>query len=309
MFGDPSLMSMFHRHMMMMMGLDPGMDGNPDYEKTNNDVRLEFKFENVDDFYRSALDFDKNLGNKRMFDQFLIGSSSDFTGLTVPDILKYKYGYTPGVEKLDEIKSELLVSGASCFKMKWDSVDGEDMSMDRYYDETPFLQKRVRKHGFLGGKFIKMYVSINELAHVGFDRMLNRTYTAVSLIDHLESIGYRVEVYGISYSINKGRYKDKWASEVYSEVCLKRADEVLNIPLLLTMLSPWCYRYWHFLMFSAHFMTADGMGQTRRQYKKSKLGEIYLESETCLDKNSSIAFINEIKRLYDQTTDEEEIYE
>jgi hypothetical protein len=299
MFYDP--LTMFHMSLMQMMGL-------PTIAPNDGHVKLDFKFDDIDDFYTNALDFNKDLGNRKAHDSFLSESRAGFNGLETKDILKYKYGYQPGVAKLEEVKEELIISGASCFKQKWDDIDGEEMSMDRFYDEIPFLQKRVRKHGFLGGKFVKIYVSINELGHISYESMLNRTYTAVSLIDHLESIGYRTEVYAISYSINKGSYKDKWVSEVYSEVCIKKAEEILNLPLLLTMLSPWCYRYWHFLMFSAHFNTASGMGQTQRQYKKNKIGEIHLESNTCLTKEDSKRVINEIKKLYDQTTEEEVYY-
>lgn len=271
-------------------------------------IRLDFKFEDIDDFYKAAEEFDKDNGQFHQNEEIRLSERRSFSGLSIQDIHKYKYGYQPGISKLEEVKEDLLIDGASCFKHKWDDVDGEEMSMDRFYDEIPFLQKRIRKHGFLGGKFIKVYVSINELAMVSYESMLNRTYTAVSIIDYLESLGYRTEVYATSFSINKGSYKNDWASEVYSEVLIKKSDEALNLSLLLTMLSPWSYRYWHFLMFSGHFKTSSGMGSTRSEGKSSQIGELYLQSGECLTKEASKKFINEIKEMYDQTM-EEEIYD
>jgi hypothetical protein len=40
---------------------------------------------------------------------------------------KYKYGYTPGVKKLESFDELIIPNGSSKFKYKWDDTDGDDI--------------------------------------------------------------------------------------------------------------------------------------------------------------------------------------
>lgn len=270
--------------------------------KDKTGVRLEFVFNSIEDFYESAVTIDPERADRRRFyDHMTFDSLTDhWVGLSLDNIKKYKYGYTPGINKLEEMKEDLHIVGASSFQTKWDTLDGEEMSMDRFYDERPFLSKRVRKHGFLNGKFIKIYVNIDEHCGISYEEMLNKTYTVVSIIDYLESMGYRTEVFAICQSLDLGTRDGNYISETYIEVPIKQMDAILNISLLLTTLSPWFFRYWCLLLYLANAKTFEGMGRPARIPQSSKIGELRIGTEQCLDEESSQTFIMNIKRMYDQ---------
>jgi hypothetical protein len=275
----------------------------PRYEEKDA-IRIELKFDSIDDFYAACHDPDKNAWNQSEYIEHLSYTNSSFVGLRHEELEKYKYSYQPGIAKLEQLKEDLLLDGASCFKNKWDDIDGEEMSMERLYDEMPFMNKRIRKHGFLNGKFVKLYISINENCNIDQTAMLNKTYTAVSIVDYLESTGYRVEVYAITDIDDIGQYNGKHVKQCYSELPIKKWDETLNIGLLLTLLSPWAFRHWHFLLYTGNMYTYEGIGRSAFKGYTSKPGELYIQNGECLDEEDSKRFINEIKTMYDETVEE-----
>ena len=279
------------------------MWGRP--RRTDNPIRTEFKFTDIEDFYKSALSFDTTTGNRDQYLEILHNRNPEWVGMTLSDIEKYKYSYAPGVPHLEQIKEDLLIPATSSFKTKWDDVDGEDMSMERLYDELPFMSKRVRKHGFLNGKFVKLYIDISENSHVEYTDMLHKTYTAVSIVDYLESMGYRTEVYATAKTISLGRRKGEDVEQAYVEIPVKKLDESLNTSLLLTLLSPWAFRFWILLLYSANVYTSYGMGRASYEKPETTLGTLYINTGDCLTKESSEHFINQIKTMYDQDFQED----
>ena len=284
------------------------MYGTKKEKSTGKDIRLEFKFEDIEDFYSSCEKFDKNLGKITQYNEILNEHDSErsrWVGLMKKKILESKYSYPEGISKLEEVKEDLLVTASSSFKNKWEDVDGEEMSMERMYDELPFMSKRVRKHGFLNGKFIKLFISIDEHSGIEYEKMLNKTYTAVSIIDYLESMGYRTEVYATVRAKNVGTRGSDNVKQLYVEIPIKKIDEILNIGLLLTLLSPWAFRYWTLLLMAANIYTNWGMGQPSYERPELKYGTLYINTGDCLSKESSQDFIKQIKLMYDQNFQEE----
>ena len=79
--------------------------------------------------------------------------------MTYSELSKYKYSYTKGLNKLKQLNLDWEI-GSRKKKYKWSEIDGDDMSIERFNDDLPFMQQRVNKQGNNNGKFIDIY---NEL--------------------------------------------------------------------------------------------------------------------------------------------------
>lgn len=226
-----------------------------------------------------------------------------FRGLSKDEILKSKWNYTKGLDKLKTIETDLNLGGTKR-KYKYAEDDGDDMSYDRYIEGMPCMRKRIRNHGNGNGKFITLYVSICENCWCSAESLMQRAYTAMRIVDYLESNGYRTQIVAYADNRNPGKlYKGGEYHKIDTlsvEVTIKKFDEPLIKGQILTAISPWFFRYWMFKFWTAKFKMNWGYGQSYRRDVKEDKANVYIQTGEALTPNDSEKTIERIKRIFEK---------
>lgn len=263
-------------------------------------MKIEILLPSVAEFYQETDVVESP--DKSAWDMHKTDDSSHFNGLPLKEILKCKYSYTEGLDKLEELEGDIDVGGTTR-KYIWNDFDGDDMSYDRYIEGLPCMSKRIRTHGIGTGRIVTVHVNISEFGSTSYKQMLNKAYTAIQLIDFLENLGYRVGVNVYDGTANLGSKVDKDGNRKYLdyvqiEIPLKTPEEPLNKALILTCISPWFERYWIFKYHKAKFKCNFGMGRAADMNGEDTKTDIYIKQGQCLSEQSSLNRIEEIKELF-----------
>lgn len=263
---------------------------------------LTLEFDSLEEFYQAAKT--KNtirFGREHPDD--IEEEKKDFRYLSNADIHKYKNGYSPGIEKLESYDEFIPPPGNSSFKYKWNDTDGDEMDLERAYEGKPFLAQRIRKKGIQNGKFITLYVAVHENAGVTHNKLINRTFTAVSIADYLENQGFRVEIIAFVIGKNTGAWLGIQEVEYLTMyIPIKQFNEDLNKSLLLTALSPWFFRYWVFLFWTNNMAAHYGLGFSV-SFKSLDVPlltatSIIIDNGECLTTQDSIRKIEEVSDFF-----------
>lgn len=260
-------------------------------------MKLELIIPDLDTFYRESYNLE-DTGNASMHQEQKNKDRPSFVGMPLKDIPKYKYTYSKGLDDLKEIEAEFVLSGAKNIK-KFDAMDGDEMNMDRFVEDLPYLEKRIKTNGDKSGRFINIYVNICESYGVSYNNMLHKTYCTIQLCDYLESLGYRTNIYSRVTVKNLGYYKGELLDYLSGNVLIKSSDQPLIKPLLLTTISPWFFRHWWFCFWTAKFNTTWGLGQVSDEQEKSTKSDVYINSGECLNPESVNKKLTEIKNLFE----------
>lgn len=220
-------------------------------------------------------------------------------GLSILETEKSKFSYTKGLDTLEALEKDSLDLGGYKHKYKWDDFDGDDMDFDRYTEGLAPMKKRIRTCGIGSGKFITIHVNISEFGGTTANEMLCKAYTAIRIIDLLEELGYRVGVTVFDDTGYLGSTKNgDYIEFLRVEVPVKKFDEPLLRPLILTCISPWMERHHMFKFHSAKFKVDQGMGRAAQGDVKDTATDIYIRQGTCLNKESADSRINEIIKTF-----------
>lgn len=257
-------------------------------------MHLEIEFPDIEDFYREAMIVEPYGHAEHHADQ-KNNDRIDFRGLSNKDILKYKYGYTPGVEHIEELDASFVL-GSSRFKYKWNEEDGDEMSMERAYNDLPYLKQRRRTIGNNSGKFITIHVNTGELGWVEADEMLCKCYTVATLVNKLETMGYRTRILMHTFTRGVGYLNGQSVDTMEVKCPLKQFEEPLNLPLIIYCISPWFHRYWMFLLRAAKLKVSGGMGSSARIRKKDTQTDIYIDTGQCLDEDDAKERLEQISK-------------
>jgi hypothetical protein len=87
---------------------------------------------------------------------------------------------------------------------------------------------------------------------------------------------------------------------------LKRPEDPLIKPLLLTCLSPWMLRYHMFKLRAAKFSVNLGMGSTTVVKYTNTKDALYINSGECLSEEQSKRKFKELKSIFEQDANNEE---
>ena len=258
---------------------------------------LFYTYDNIDDFYHDALNPELE-GDLNRFKGHLLDDDSRFRGLPLDEIKISKYNYQKGLDELENIDIDIDLGGSSR-KYVYDENDGDDMNFDRMLDGFPCLLKRIKTSGIGSGRMINVYVVISENCNIGYSQMLNKAYTAISIVDMLESLGYRVAIYACANSTDLwGSYKNEHSVHYKLEVCLKKHEDSLNKGLILTGISPWFFRYYMFAHQMGHYNCGGGLGSATKLQLPQTKENILIDSGECLTKESSAEKIKDIEKLF-----------
>lgn len=208
-----------------------------------------------------------------------------WVGIPFKNIEKHKFSYKEGLDKLKQLEIELALGGSKK-QYKWNEFDGDDISMERMYEGMPYMAKRVKQLGDGTGKFVTIHVNVCENCNVSADQLLHKAYTAMQLIDLVEGLGYRVAVEAYMDSKNPGTYKGTTMKTLHTAVTIKRFEDPLNKPLLLTCISPWFLRYHIFRFWCAKFQMSHGFGSAYDPGYKDTKEDIYIKQGECLSENT-----------------------
>lgn len=267
-------------------------------------LNLSVNIDNIHDFYQEA-DRLEDTGNERSWIEHSNRDDSDWVGLSLKEIKQSKYSYKKGLNKLKSIEEDLELGGSQK-KYKFDEFEGDDMNYDRFLEQLPSLTKRIRNHGSGQGKFINLHVCICENAWCSAKSLMIRAYTVMRIVDYLENMGFRIGVSIYTDTRDVGTFKGDAIDLLHVEVLIKRPEEPLLKPLLLTAVSSWMFRHWMFKFRAAKFNVNSGMGaSTTCRYENTK-EDLYIGRGECLCKEDAQAKIMAIAKMFSNDEVEEE---
>lgn len=259
------------------------------------DIIIEKTFENLDDFYKAS-SIVTNTGNKLKYDEIACEDDADFLGLDLVEIKKSKYSYSEGLDNLKEIETDDWLTGNHVYK--YDELDGDDINYDRLLDGFPALVKRIKSKNNGFNRIVNIHVNIAENCNVSYKNMLYKTYTTIRIIDMLENKGYRVGVYVCAISSYTGKYKGANVEKLDIRICIKKPEEPVIKPLLLTCISPWFFRYYIFCYYNSILDTNIGLGYAKGLSEISNTKDIYIDNGECLTYDLAKFKIESIKNLF-----------
>lgn len=261
------------------------------------ELNLNININSLDEFYRECDNIEG--GNPYEIENIENNDDPDFRGLSLEKIHSSKYSYTEGLENLKKIEKDINLGGRK-HKYKYDDSDGDDMNFDRYIEGLPSLKKRIPTHGVGTGKFVKLHISICENCWCSAKALMTRAYTAMRIIDMLESQGYRVQISAYADNENPGTLNGQKVKYLGVEVVIKKFEDPLIKGQVLTAISPWFFRYWMFKFWNAKFMMNWGYGHSIRPIKKESTSDIYIQTGEALTEEDAEETIKRIKALFDE---------
>lgn len=261
------------------------------------ELNLNININSLDEFYRECDNIEG--GNPYEIDNIENNDDPSFRGLSLEKIHSSKYSYTEGLENLKKIEKDINLGGRK-HKYKYDDSDGDDMNFDRYIEGLPSLKKRIPTHGVGTGKFVKLHISICENCWCSAKALMIRAYTAMRIIDMLESQGYRVQISAYTDNENPGTLNGQKVKYLGVEVVIKKFEDPLIKGQVLTAISPWFFRYWMFKFWNAKFMMNWGYGHSIRPIKKESTSNIYIQTGEALTEEDAEETIKRIKELFDK---------
>lgn len=259
--------------------------------------KLHFVYNNIELFYKNALTPNK-FGSINRHKQFLKSDDPVFRGLCLTDIIRYKYGYNKNLDQIKNLSADLNLGGSSK-KYIYDEFDGDDMNYDRLLEGFPAMRKRIKQYGIGSGRLINIYIVISESWNIHYDNMLNKSITAMQIIDLLETIGYRVAVYACDSTRDEcGNYNEEKDIHYQLMVCLKNYNDSLNKPLIMNGISPWFFRYFMFAHKIGHYNASMSLGTPTTLDVPMTKETIIINKGECLSENSSKEKIKQIIKLF-----------
>lgn len=261
------------------------------------ELNLNININSLDEFYRECDNIEG--GNPYEIENIENNDDPSFRGLSLEKIHSSKYNYTEGLENLKKIEKDINLGGRK-HKYKYDDSDGDDMNFDRYIEGLPSLKKRIPTHGVGTGKFVKLHISICENCWCSAKALMTRAYTAMRIIDMLESQGYRVQISAYADNENPGTLNGQKVKYLGVEVVIKKFEDPLIKGQVLTAISPWFFRYWMFKFWNAKFMMNWGYGHSIRPIKKESTSDIYIQTGEALTEEDAEETIKRIKELFDK---------
>lgn len=262
--------------------------------RKDTDTLISFKFGSLADFYKSV---SEKIGSTRLSreheSECKSGEHTSFCGANYSETIQRKHSWPEGVSMLKQLASmEKTITKE--WKKVWSEDDGDEMDMERYYNDMPFLQKRIKVLGnrSRNNSIQKILVNPTENANISAKDMLWKTFTAVKVADELESKGTRCEIILKYFSSNI----DKRDRNVTFEIPIKEAGEPVNLSLLCTVFSPWFFRYWIFHLFFSHIEGVRGsLGMARKIPTEETENCIVIDSGTALSKEAANNFLKGVK--------------
>lgn len=256
-------------------------------------MNLEFDL-SLNDLYFEALKLDSTGDSYEHKRQLTIDDSS-WVGITTSEIEKAKWVYPREIKK--QSFEDLNLLGKTEYFKYFNDEDGEDMSMERYYESLPALIQRKRKKGKNFGKFVKILVNVGEPCYVGVQEMVTKAMACVNMADIFESFGIRTEISAVFPVKNSGSYNGQSIDTLITTIPIKKFEHSMNKQLIATTLSPWMLRYWILALMAAKTNPSYGYGQPYNITPKED--EIYIGTGHMLNEGAATT---KIKKLTNQIT-------
>lgn len=260
-------------------------------------LNLNININSLDEFYRECDNIEG--GNPAEINNIESNDDPSFRGLSTAEIYDSKYSYTKGLDNLKKIEKDINLGGRK-HKYKYDDSDGDDMNFDRYIEGLPCLKKRIPTHGIGTGKFVKLHISICENCWCSAENLMIRAYTAMRIIDMLESQGYRVQISAYADNEDPGYFNGEPIGFLGVEVIIKKFEDPLIKGQIITAISPWFFRYWMFKFWNAKFKMNWGYGHSVRPMKKETTSDIYIQTGEALTDEDAERTIKRISKLFNK---------
>lgn len=262
------------------------------------ELNLSININSLDEFYTECDNIEG--GNPYEIKRIDNKINPSFTGLSsLDEIHRFKYNYVKGLDDLKKIEQDIILGGNK-HKYKYDDCDGDDMNFDRYIENLPYLKKRISTHGIGTGKFIKLHVSICENCYISAKSLMIRAYTAMRIIDMLESQGYRIQISAYTDTEYPGWLDTQKIKYLGVEVTIKKFEDPLIKGQILTAISPWFFRYWMFKFWNAKFRMSFNYGRACNPIKEETTSDIYIQTGEALTEEDAEKTIKRITKLFNK---------
>lgn len=261
------------------------------------ELNLKVCLNSLDEFYTECENIEG--GDPYEIQEIECDDNVSFRGLSLKEIHKAKYNYTKGLKDLKKIEKDITLGGRK-HEYKYDDSDGDDMNFDRYIEGLPCLKRRIHTHGMGIGKFVKLHISIAENCWCSPKDLMTRAYTAMRIIDMLESQGYRVQISAYADNEYPGYLNGQTVRFLGVEVIIKKFEDPLIKGQILTAISPWFFRYWMFKFYNAKLKMNYGYGHSVRIEKEETTSDIYIQTGEALTEEDAEQTIERISKLFDE---------
>lgn len=167
-------------------------------------------------------------------------SSDAFCGGTYAEAKATMYAWHKPFDRLTDNRTM-----AQCQTVNaWSDYDGDCIDMERFYDGRPCLSRRVKVGGTRQNtrRIVVKYVDLVFSCSVSAAEITTKALKIMAEVDGIEQAGDRAEIVGRIAC-------DNWTNEgdaVRLSVCVKRANEPLNIARVAAIMAPWFLRRWFF---------------------------------------------------------------
>jgi hypothetical protein len=131
-------------------------------------------------------------------------------------------------------------------RARWDVDSGDEVDMDRLRGGQEYW-RTMRREEARGPSVLTVACNVGGISYLSADQLIWRGAAAVVLADLLEVAGYRVEF----WAMRNGREVYQDGGDEFSAVCLKRADQPLDMATLVNGISAWLYRS---IWFASYFV-------------------------------------------------------
>lgn len=102
-----------------------------------------------------------------------------------------------------------------------------------------------------------------------------------------------------------GKYKSANVEKLDIRICIKKPEEPVIKPLLLTCISPWFFRYYIFCYYNSILDTNIGLGSAKKLSEISDTKDIYIDNGECLTYDLAKFKIESIKNLFNSEYESE----
>ena len=216
---------------------------------------------------------------------------ADFLGATPEMVRARRYAWQEGAGQIKHLPGFSGQAEGAQFVKVWSDYDGDEMDVERYKEDLPFLSRRIKKTGSKVKRLATIRVNIGEGCNTDAADMLWKAYVASKIVDELEASGTRCEI--VVECLAMHFFTSKPADHVLTtRVKIKSHGDPLNLALMASCFAPWFLRYWLFDFWRTNFANQhrESMGRPQKSTRTSP-EEVIIDQGECLSERAAKEFL------------------
>jgi hypothetical protein len=208
------------------------------------------------------------------------------------DLMKKKWSWPEAVDRIKRMAGFENLAKGKTWTTKWSWEDGQFGDGLRLMDGRKFLGSKVKVMGQNRPDCIQIHINISEAHFVSPASMNYKTYAAIKIVDEIESMGIRTEIWTVATISNL--YINEDGGPYSFRVKVKSAEDSVSLSYLATVMSSWMLRYWFFYYWMLQGKCHIGLGRVI-PYDRTGLapGTLVIDNGQALDQNAADVCIKE----------------